>query len=386
MESESRSPGPDRVWMQRALAEAERGRGSVEPNPMVGAVLVRDQRLLAVGHHGRFSGPHAEVVALEAAGDEARGARLFVTLEPCCHHGKTPPCTEAILRAGVIEVITALRDPFPRVAGGGLKQLRDAGLTVQVGLMAEEAIRQNEAYLKRLLTGRPYVTAKWAMTLDGKTATGSGASAWISGLASRARVHEERGRNDAIVIGIGTALQDDPQLTARPPGPRTPIRIVVDRWARLPVDSRLVRSIGQAPVWVATTSKADRQRCQELTTRGVEILEVAEGEDIPPGRLLDMLGERGLTRIVLEGGGTLAGRFLDDGQVDAVDVFVAPLLEGGDHARTAFRGHGVEAMDQALRLVEPPTITQIDADVRIQGRLPQPWRERAARAVQDDSR
>ncbi len=215
-------PVDDAFWMRRALAEAGRGQGKVEPNPMVGAVLVRDGQLLGVGHHNRFGGPHAEVVALEATRAGGRSpvdATLYVTLEPCCHHGKTPPCTEALLDAGIRRVVAAMSDPFPRVAGGGLAQLRAAGIEVESGLLEAESRRLNAPYLKRLATGRPYVTAKWAMTLDGKTAVASGDSRWISSPRSRALVHELRGRMDAILVGIGTALADDPMLTARTSGP-----------------------------------------------------------------------------------------------------------------------------------------------------------------------
>ena len=208
---------------------------------MVGAVVVREGRRVGTGYHARFGGPHAEVVALAEAGPAARGATLYVTLEPCCHTGKTPPCTDAIVAAGVARVVAAMRDPFPRVAGGGLLRLREAGLRVDVGLLGEAAARLNAPYLKRLATGLPYVTAKWAMTLDGKTATASGDSRWISNPRSRACVHELRGRMDAILVGIGTALADDPQLTARPPGPRQPARVVLDGAARLPVRSRLAQ-------------------------------------------------------------------------------------------------------------------------------------------------
>ncbi len=246
----------DRMWMSRALAEAERGRGAVEPNPMVGAVVVRDAKAVGVGHHERFGGPHAEVIALARAGGLARGATLYVTLEPCCHHGKTPPCTDAILKAKVARVVAAMRDPFPKVDGGGASRLRSAGVEVEVGLMAEESRRLNGPYLKRLATGLPYVTAKWAMTLDGKTAAASGDSRWISGPRSRALVHEVRGRMDAILIGIGTALADDPSLTARPPGPRTPARVILDGSARLPLDSQLATTAREVPVLVAVTTRA----------------------------------------------------------------------------------------------------------------------------------
>src|SRR3954466_722160 len=225
-------------WMERALALAERGRGAVEPNPLVGAVVVRDGTCVGEGWHQRYGGPHAEVHALAAAAEAARGATLYVTLEPCCHFGKTPPCTDAVLAAGVRRVVASMADPFPRVAGGGLDRLRAAGLEVEVGLLEDEARRLNAPYLKRLTTGLPYVTAKWAMTLDGKTAVASGDSRWISGPRSRALVHELRGRMDAILVGIGTALADDPLLTARPPGPRVACRVVLDGAARLDLASR----------------------------------------------------------------------------------------------------------------------------------------------------
>src|SRR5215217_9762955 len=209
--------------MRHALALAEKGRGFVEPNPMVGAVLLDSAGQLAgEGWHQKFGGPHAEVFALAEAGDRARGGTLVVTLEPCCHHGKTPPCTDAVLKAGIARVVAAMADPFPKVAGGGLAILRGAGVDVSVGLCEVEAVALNAPYLKLLRTGRPWVHAKWAMTLDGKIATRTGDSKWISGEESRRRVHELRGRMDAIVVGRGTVVADDPLLTARPAGPRTP--------------------------------------------------------------------------------------------------------------------------------------------------------------------
>src|SRR5437899_3135810 len=226
--------GSDEIWMQRALELAERGRGYVEPNPLVGAVIVRGGEAVGEGWHQRFGEAHAEINALAAAGAAARGASLYITLEPCCHHGKTPPCTDAVLRAGIARVVAAMADPFPQVAGKGAELLRQAGVGVEMGLCEEEARRLNAPYLKLLSRGRPYVHAKWAMSLDGKIATRTGDSKWISNEASRRRVHEPRGRMDAIIAGIGTVLADDPLLTARPPGPRTPARIILDSRGRLP--------------------------------------------------------------------------------------------------------------------------------------------------------
>jgi len=363
----------DQFWMLRALAEAARGRGSVEPNPMVGAVVVRDGRAVGVGHHEQFGGPHAEVFALGRAGDLASGATLYVTLEPCSHHGKTPPCADAVIRAGVARVVVAMRDPSPKVAGGGLARLREAGVEVEVGVEEEAARRLNAPYLKRLATGLPHVTAKWAMTLDGKSATDSGDSRWISGPRSRALVHEARGRMDAIAAGIGTVLADDPRLTARPDGPRTPARVILDGSARLPVDSQLARTAREVPVWVAVTDRAPESRRRALESLGCEILPFPGGGPVPIVALLGELGRRGVTNLLVEGGGTVLGSFLDAGQVDAVDVFLAPIIEGGSASFLPSRGRGVATMAEALRL-DQAEISQVDGDVRVRGNIPRSWR------------
>ncbi|MGC8638887.1 MAG: bifunctional diaminohydroxyphosphoribosylaminopyrimidine deaminase/5-amino-6-(5-phosphoribosylamino)uracil reductase RibD [Isosphaeraceae bacterium] len=360
-------------WMDLALAEATKGRGAVEPNPMVGAVIVRDGQIIGRGHHARFGGPHAEVMAFRQAGSAARGATLYVTLEPCCHHGKTPPCTDAIKRAGLNRVVVAIRDPFPQVDGGGIATLREAGIQVELGLRAESAARLNAPFLKRVLTGLPYVTAKWAMTLDGKTAVASGDSQWISSARSRALVHETRGRMDAILVGIGTVLADDCQLTARPPGPRTAARIVLDSQARLPLESRLVRTAREVPVIVAVTEAAPLERRLALADRGCEVLCFPATPHVPISPLLAELGRRQMTNLLVEGGGKVLGAFLDEGQVDEADVFIAPILEGGDHPHTPARGKGVLKMSQAIRLGHVAT-SELDGDVRVQGTLDRPWR------------
>lgn len=366
------TPEDESRFMHRALAEAERGRGAVEPNPLVGAVIVRSGRIVGVGHHARFGGPHAEIVALEQAGGAARGGTLFVTLEPCCHHGKTPPCTESILTAGIARVVAAMSDPFPKVAGGGLARLREAGTAVEVGLGAAVARRLNAPYLKRMITGRPYVIAKWAMTLDGKTACASGDSRWISGPRSRAVAHELRGRMDAIVVGIGTALTDDPLLTARPPGPRIPIRIVLDSAARLPISSQLARTAREAPVWVAVTERAAPERTAALAAAGCHIQPFGGAGPVPIPELLDQLGSQGATNVLVEGGGGVLGAFLDAGEVDAVEVFIAPLLEGGAHAHQPVRGRGVDRMAEALRL-GTQDVAVLDADIHLRGTIARPW-------------
>jgi diaminohydroxyphosphoribosylaminopyrimidine deaminase/5-amino-6-(5-phosphoribosylamino)uracil reductase len=366
----------DIPWMKCALAEAERGRGRVEPNPLVGAVLVKDGLFLGSGHHERFGGPHGEIVALERVGDQAKGATLYVTLEPCCHHGKTPPCTSAILAAGIVRVVAAMRDPFPEVNGRGLALLESAGLTVETGCQEQPARCLNAPYLKRVTTGLPYVTAKWAMTLDGKTAVKTGDSRWISSESSRKQVHQLRGRMDAIVAGIGTVLADNPLLTARPPGPRLATRVVLDSHAQLPLSSRLVQTAAECPVLVAVTNSADPVRCASLREHGCEVVAFPDSASVPIVHLLEELSRRAMTNVLIEGGGRVMGSFLDAQQVDAVDVFIAPIVEGGDHAHTPVRGAGCQAISDALR-VEQVTITQVGVDVRLRGCLSQPWRRLA---------
>jgi diaminohydroxyphosphoribosylaminopyrimidine deaminase/5-amino-6-(5-phosphoribosylamino)uracil reductase len=360
---------PDAFWMRQALAHAARGRGRVEPNPMVGAIVVANGRMVACGHHDRFGGPHAEVVALTAAGPEARGATLYVTLEPCCHFGKTPPCTDAVIASGIRRVVTAMRDPFPKVQGGGVDRLQSAGLDVVVGVEETAARRLNAPYLIRLTENRPYVIAKWAMTLDGKTACSTGDSRWISSERSRALVHDLRGRMDGIVAGIGTVLTDDPMLTARPPGPRTPARVVLDRSARLPLESRLVRTAREIPVLVAASrADAPADRVSALERAGCEVVLFDTPGPVPVAELLNHLGDRDWTNLLIEGGGRVLGSFLDADRVDEVHVDVAPILEGGTHHFSPIRGLGRQLMSHAARLVDRE-VTLIDGDVRIRGRI-----------------
>lgn len=349
--------------MRRAIELAERGRGHVEPNPLVGALVVRDGHNVGEGWHAKFGQAHAEVNALAAAGDAARGATMYVTLEPCCHHGKTPPCTDAILRAGVARVVAAMPDPFPQVAGQGAARLRSAGVIVELGLCAELARRQNAPYLTLLRAGRPYVHAKWAMTLDGKIATRSGDSKWISGDASRKLVHTLRGRMDAIVVGIGTALADDPLLTARPPGPRTPTRVVLDSAARLPLQSQLVRTARDVPTLIVTTPGAPASALNRLHEHGCEVLTIAADESGRPGlpALFSALGQRRWTNVLIEGGAVVLGSCFDARLVDEIHAFIAPKLVGGA-AMSPVGGVGVTAMAQAITF-NGSEVTQVDGDV-----------------------
>lgn len=361
--------GQDRHWMLQALRLAEQGRGLVEPNPLVGAVVVRNGQLVGSGWHQCFGGPHAEVHALAAAGTAARGATLYVTLEPCCHHGKTPPCTDAVLGAGIVRVVAAMSDPFPPVAGQGFARLRAAGVEVEIGTREAEARRLNAPYLKLLATGRPYVHAKWAMTLDGKVCTRTGDSQWISSEPSRRLAHQLRGRMDAIVVGIGTALADDPLLTARPPGPRTPLRVVLDSTARLPTSSRLATTSGEVPVLVATGPDAATERVEALRSLHCEVVGLAAASGRPAvTALLDELGRRRLTNVLVEGGAAVHGAFLDAAAVDEIHVFVAPMLVGGATAKGPVSGRGVERIAEAARLVEWD-VEQVAGDVYLHGRV-----------------
>ncbi len=368
--------------MLRAIELARRGEGAVEPNPMVGAVLVdADLRYIAEGWHQRFGGPHAEIHALACAGERARGATLFVTLEPCAHHGKTPPCADAVIQAGVARVVVGSLDPFPQVDGRGIAKLRAAGIPVETGLLDDEVQRLNAPFRKLVQTGLPWVHAKWAMTLDGRIASRTGESKWISNPKSRKLTHALRGRMDGILVGIGTALADDPLLTARPPGPRTALRIVVDSLARLPVDSQLVRTACESPVLVATTINAPADRRSALEQAGVEVLTLqatkpfhqvggpfATSPQVDLRELLLELGRRRLTNLFCEGGGSLLGGLHDANLLDELHVFVAPKLLGGAGALSPILGTGRSAPPVHSSLIDLK-IESLDQDVYIHGRV-----------------
>lgn len=357
----------DENWMRLAIEIASQGRGWVEPNPMVGCVLVRDGSEIGRGWHQKFGGDHAEINAIRSAGDASR-ATAYVTLEPCCHQGKTGPCTNALIEANVGRVVSAMLDPFPAASGAGIRQLRDAGIVVEVGVLETEARRLNAPYLKRLQTGRPWVIAKWAMTLDGKIATRQSDSRWISGEASRAYVHALRGIVDAIIVGSRTAQRDDPTLTARPLGARIATRVVFDRQLNLSTQSRLVCTIDQAPLLVIADNPP-RDRRERLETFGCEVFDVGlESTDCRITAALNELGRRGFTNVLLEGGGTLLGSFFDAGHIDEVIVFIAPKLFGGAAAISPLAGRGVARVADSLTLVEPQVVA-LDNDWCIRGRV-----------------
>ena len=340
----------DHAHMQAALALARRGLGNTWPNPSVGCVIVRDGRVVARGWTQPGGRPHAEVVALTRAGPAARGATAYVSLEPCCHFGRTPPCTDALVAAGVARVVIAARDPDPRVNGEGIARLREAGIAVEDGLLAEEAAALNAGFMLRIGAGRPLVTLKLATTLDGRIATRDGESRWITGEGARRLVQQMRASHDAVMVGSGTALADDPALTVRlpglmPPGFAGPVRIVADGRLRLPPTSRLVQTAGQVPSWVLTTKEADPQRIAAFTDAGVVVIAVpADTLGQPePTAALRLLAARGLTRILVEGGARLAASLLQKDLVDRLAWFHAPSLLGAD-ARPAIEALGLETL------------------------------------------
>jgi diaminohydroxyphosphoribosylaminopyrimidine deaminase/5-amino-6-(5-phosphoribosylamino)uracil reductase len=351
-------------WMNRAIELAARGRGLVEPNPMVGAVLVRDGNIIGQGFHQRFGGPHAEVEALNDCADPS-GADVYVTLEPCCHHGKTPPCADALIDAKVGRVFIAMVDPSAHAAGKGIDKLRDSGIEVVTGICEGAAKRLIEPFIKRTTTGQPWMIAKWAQTLDGCIATSTGDSKWISNEQSRRYVHELRARVDAIVIGIGTALADDPQLTARDVEVhRVARRVVVDPSLRLPMDSLLMQAPEQ--LTIAVSADADAARRSRLESVGVDFVTLTDRSLSP---LLEYLARKHTaTNVLVEGGSSLMGSLIEQGLIDQVLAFIAPKILGDDDAVPAMRGLVCDSIEQARKL-QLRDVTQIADDVLLDYRV-----------------
>ncbi len=363
----------DHCHLARAIELAERGRGRVSPNPLVGAVISFDGEIVGEGFHRAPGAAHAEVEAIRAAGDrDLERATLYVSLEPCCHQGKTPPCTDAITAARIGRVVVASDDPSEHASGRGLGILRDEGIEVVIadGELAARARWLNQPFRKRARTGRPWVLFKSAMTLDGKVATSGGDSKWISGEESRYRAHHWRAECDAVAVGIGTALADDPLLSARVPGTeRQPRRIVFDSTARLPLNTRLIRDARSIPLTVVVSRAAPRTATDALQTHGAEVI-VAPGEN-ETARVrcaLDQIGAIGVGSILLEGGPRLAGAFLDAGQIDEIRLFLAPLVLGGRTARDPMEGEGVELIADAVRALTLD-VEHVGEDLLVSARL-----------------
>jgi diaminohydroxyphosphoribosylaminopyrimidine deaminase/5-amino-6-(5-phosphoribosylamino)uracil reductase len=357
--------------MESALALAKLALGQVSPNPAVGAVIVKNNTVVGQGYTQPPGSWHAEIAAIKQAGEKARGAALYVTLEPCCHHGRTPPCTRTIIEAGIMEVHLAMLDPNPLVSGRGRAELEQAGIKVYAGKHEQEAADINEAYTKYITTGKPFITAKFAMSLDGKIATRSGESRWISGEGARRYVHNLRYINDGIMVGINTVVADDPHLTARCCGGRggtvkkQPLRVIVDSVGRTPLSSRVLSEPGKTVIALGKVAAAEETA--HFLRPGIKIVELpGEGQRVDLNRLLEVLGSWEITSLLVEGGATLLGSLFDEGLVDKVIAFVAPVIIGGEKAKTAVGGNGVEKLANSIRL-KHVTVERCGEDIMVTG-------------------
>jgi diaminohydroxyphosphoribosylaminopyrimidine deaminase / 5-amino-6-(5-phosphoribosylamino)uracil reductase len=339
----------DQYFMKMALDLAATAKGRTNPNPVVGAILVKDGVIVGSGLHRKAGEPHAEVHAFRMAGDHAKGATLYVTLEPCSHFGKTPPCANLVRESEVCRVVVAMQDPNPQVAGRGINLIREAGIEVEVGILEEEAKLLNERFIHNMLTKTPFVISKVANTLDGKIATYNGHSKWITGEDSRHNVHLLRNEVDAILVGIGTVLADDPMLTTRlETGGKNPIRIVLDSDLRMPLEAKIT-DCTEAQTWIVTKEDSDSEKIQALKAKGVEFIVVPKGKSgLDLNVLMKELYEKGVTDLLVEGGSGINGSFLRAGLINKFFIYIAPKILGGKDSLTPFTGDNVDSMDQAL--------------------------------------
>lgn len=351
----------DQDYMRLALELAERGRGWTSPNPMVGSVVVKDGQIIGQGWHEKCGQPHAERNALASCAQDPRGATMYVTLEPCCHHGRQPPCTDAILEAGIRRVVVGSGDPNPLVAGKGISILREHGVEVVEGVLREECDRLNEIFFHYIQTRRPFVVMKYAMTMDGKIAAYTGASKWVTGEGARAHVQEQRRRCAAIMAGVGTVLADDPLLTCRMPGGKNPVRVICDTRLRTPLTAQVVATAKEAPTILATCCM-DRAKHLPYETAGCRVLTVGETDGhVDLKQLMEKLGREQIDSVLLEGGGTLNWAALESGVVQKVQAYIAPKLFGGRDAKTPVEGRGVPSPAEAFHL-KNTAITQLGED------------------------
>lgn len=359
----------DQSYMQMALELAKQGRGWTSPNPMVGAVIVKDGQIIGKGYHARCGDLHAERAALKACTGDPAGATMYVTLEPCCHHGRQPPCTDAILEAGITRVVVGSGDPNPQVAGEGLNILRSHGVEITESVLKEECTALNDVFFHYIQTKKPYVVLKYAMTLDGKLAAYTGASQWITGEIARRHVHESRGRYRAIMVGVDTVITDNPQLTCRIEGGRNPLRIVCDSSLRTPLTATLVQTAREVETLIATCY-TDKDRIAPYEALGCRVLTLPENKDgkVDLPALMEALGKMEVDSVLLEGGSRLHWSALESGIVNKVQAYIAPKLLGGAAAKSPIGGQGFPHPDNAVRLKEP-TITRLGDDLLIESEV-----------------
>ncbi len=357
----------DEIFMREALRIARNAQGRTSPNPLVGAVIVRDGKIIAEGWHRQAGSPHAEIHALNMAGDLAKNSTLYVTLEPCSHFGRTPPCANAIVDAGIKKVFAAMSDPNPKVAGRGFEILKSAGVEVEVGLLEAEARALNEIFIKWVTKNLPFVTLKFACSLDGKISTAGGESQWISCLESRKFSHRLRDLNDAILVGVGTVLADDPSLTTRLVDGKNPVRIVVDSSAKTPLDSKVVTEKFSQTI-IATTTNAPPEKISALKNLGVEIIFAGDKKSVDLKILMRELARREITSVLVEGGGTVHFSMLKEKLVDKIFAFVAPKIIGGKNSLTAVEGAGFEKLSDAVNL-KNFSAEKIGEDFLLSGRV-----------------
>lgn len=355
----------DEFYMQMALKNAQAMKGQTDPNPLVGAVIVNDNRIVGFGAHMKAGEPHAEIHALRMAGEKARGGTIYVTLEPCSHHGRTGPCAVALVEAGVQKVVIATLDPNPIVAGNGVKILEDAGIEVVIGICEEESRRMNEVFNKFIVTKKPFVTLKAASTLDGKIATHTASSKWITSEQARLDVHQLRSENMAILVGVNTVIHDDPELTSRIPNGRNPIRLVLDSTLKIPLESKVVTD-KKAATWIFTSGNYDREKRQSLEEMGISVFETSGSNTVDLSDVMTILGEKLVSSVLIEGGGTVNGSLVENHLIDKVILYVAPKLVGGKNAPTFLEGTGIENMGDAVELTNV-TIEPIGKDFKFTG-------------------
>lgn len=351
--------------MHLALENARAMKGQTEPNPLVGSVIVNDNRIVGVGAHLKAGEPHAEINALRMAGEHARGGTIYVTLEPCSHHGRTGPCAVAIVEAGIKKVVIATLDPNPVVAGNGVKILENAGIEVVVGVMEEESRNMNEVFNKFIVEKKPFITMKAGSTLDGKIATHAYDSKWITSAEARHDAHVLRNENMAILVGVNTVIEDDPELTTRIANGRNPIRIILDSTLRIPLNSKVVTD-GLAETWIFTSQNYNEDVKVNLEERGISVFPTSGSNKVDPSDVVRMLGEKLVSSVLIEGGGSIHAAFLENQLVDKVEIYIAPKLVGGTHAPTYLEGTGVKLMRDAVDLINL-RVTPVGKDFKFTG-------------------